>query len=358
VKATRRLTCRVICHGVGRVGDEIPGVQKLKMRYEDYPRSFPYTSKLILAFQRTPVAGCSGGGGEAADGGRDILIFAMYVQEYGADCPAPNTNRTYISYLDSVRYLEAHPAKLSDDTTARTVVYHALINGYLAHARDNGIRHAHIWAEPPKGEDDYVLHCKPAEGGGRKTAIKKKQLIEWYQKMLRRAEESGIVESFSSWDDELQKMPSIRGQPMFAGDDMASRVDHVLGSAAPGRCGGDEQEEELPEHCMPPMVSKLTSGQVVREVRNNLGGQKRYHLIANLCAAATPPLGPPPSRQPSGSDDGGCGAGAPCEGALIMSNREKFLTLCAEKHWQFNEARFAHYSTMMLLAHLGGTPTS
>ena len=100
----------VVVRSVSRKAYKFPA-DVLKERYggDHVGDGFPYTSQLLLAFQCIE--------------GHDVCLFALYVQEYGADCPPPNRGRIYISYVDSVRYLR--PAR------ARTPVYHAVINGCL-----------------------------------------------------------------------------------------------------------------------------------------------------------------------------------------------------------------------------------
>ena len=92
-----RLPSPIVVRVVSRKRMLFKAVKELKQRYgASYAPEFPYLSQGIFAFQRV--------------GGRDVCLFAMYVQEYDADCPPPNTNRTYISYVDSLRYLESEPA--------------------------------------------------------------------------------------------------------------------------------------------------------------------------------------------------------------------------------------------------------
>lgn len=147
----------------------------------------------------------------------------MYVQEYGSDCPEPNTNRVYISYLDSVRYFKSHPEG------HRTTVYHSILVSYLAYARQLGFTHAHIWVSPPKQGDDYIFYAHPVRchlqrmsslvrilhrvNCPQETMISKRmgllKLKEWYEKMLEVAKSRRIVVDYQDMQEEY-KVHSMR----------------------------------------------------------------------------------------------------------------------------------------------------
>lgn len=46
-------------------------------RFSGFPSQFPYRTKALFVFEEID--------------GVDVCFFGMHVQEYGSDCPAPNT---------------------------------------------------------------------------------------------------------------------------------------------------------------------------------------------------------------------------------------------------------------------------
>ena len=306
-------------------------VSGMRQRYGDsFPGEFPYASKALLAFQTVD--------------GHDVVFFSMYVQEYGAHCPQPNTNRTYISYLDSVRYLRTEPPE------QRTLVYHAIINGYLKHACARGFEYAHIWVAPPQAGDEYVFHCRPrdAKHGDRRMGMSK--LRSWYETMLQHATARGIVKDFTDIQSTIEHLTSIREFPMFEGDFFPEQLQQLItqpqaeGRGDPrgdGRGGGAGPSLQ---NTKAPGLRKQDSYALMEQIKKQVRAVRKRFLVARLDTARW--------QQPA--------AQAEVEMELsheLVDSRMSFLGQCQHQHWQFNTLNRAHYTTMMLLARLGGMQT-
>ena len=167
---------------------------KILKRYSQhkYPCEFPMRSKCVLLFQEVD--------------GVDVILFGMYLYEYGHKCPQPNNRRVYVSYLDSVYYFRPREN--------RTLVYHEMLIAYLAHAKERGFHTAHIWACPPCKGDDYIFFCHPED---QKTP-KDDRLRLWYITLLRKARDEGVVTRITNlWDENFKSDFNITQIPYFEG---------------------------------------------------------------------------------------------------------------------------------------------
>ena len=307
-----------------------PAFRAMKARYgEDYPDDFPYDSRALLAFQDV--------------GGRDVCFFAMYVQEYGPTCPAPNTNRAYISYLDSVRYLKTSPPNM------RTPVYHSIINGYLRNARDRGFDYAHIWVAPPQAGDEYIFHTRPADPRHGTRPMSMGKLREWYEKMLNEAVEDGVVSTYEDIQTHVEHLTSIRDFPLFEGDFFPDHLKAML------------EPPPVPARAAPPGLARESSHVLVEQMKKQTKSVRKRFLIATLNQTERRLMPPPgaPARNARGRGGPSAEVDEPADVEIshsLVDKRMDFLQLCKDRHWQFNELRRAHFTTMMILACLGGEP--
>jgi E1A/CREB-binding protein len=140
----------------------------------NYPRAFKYRQKVMCLFQQVE--------------GVDVLLFCMYVHEYGSEQDAPNTRTIYLSYLDSIKYLRPEiEACGRGGISIRTMIYHDILLGYLEWARRRGFNAMYIWACPPMAGDDYIMYCHPS----RQKTPRSDKLRDWYLRMLRTGYEQG-----------------------------------------------------------------------------------------------------------------------------------------------------------------------
>eukprot|EP00602_Paraphysomonas_sp_CaronLab_P005647 CAMPEP_0185028304 /NCGR_PEP_ID=MMETSP1103-20130426/13948_1 /TAXON_ID=36769 /ORGANISM="Paraphysomonas bandaiensis, Strain Caron Lab Isolate" /LENGTH=1753 /DNA_ID=CAMNT_0027562681 /DNA_START=94 /DNA_END=5355 /DNA_ORIENTATION=- len=175
-----------------------------RYRHKNYPAEFPCRTKCILLFQNID--------------GQDVILFGMYVYEYGHKCPQPNQRRVYISYLDSVHYFRPRQY--------RTAVYHEILVSYLEYVKKRGFHTAHIWACPPMKGDDYIFNCHPPD---QKTP-KDDRLRLWYVRMLERCKERGIIHEIVDMYTEYMQNPNNDATvlPYFEGDYWVGEAENII----------------------------------------------------------------------------------------------------------------------------------
>jgi E1A/CREB-binding protein len=176
------------------------------------PSEFPVHTKCVGIFQSI--------------NGVDVLLFAMYVYEYGDDCPAPNRRRVYISYLDSVQYF--HPKEY------RSIVYQSIIVEYLRFVKERGFHTAHIWSCSPAPGDEYVFYSHPSH----QKVPGEDMLRNWYYKTLDKAKAEGIVVETVDLYDEYFKSngkntpvgfaPDPMSLPYFEGDYIPGEIEKII----------------------------------------------------------------------------------------------------------------------------------
>jgi hypothetical protein len=116
----------------------------LRERFPEHVGGYPYVQKYILCFMDIQ--------------GRPVCFFAIIVHECGSDSPQPNTDRVYISLLDSIKL-----PKQMLPSHYRTRIYHNVLRAYLRQAGNRGFKHCHIYTCPPRKGQNYIFPFKPED---------------------------------------------------------------------------------------------------------------------------------------------------------------------------------------------------
>uniref|UniRef100_A0A673N7X2 histone acetyltransferase n=1 Tax=Sinocyclocheilus rhinocerous TaxID=307959 RepID=A0A673N7X2_9TELE len=323
-----------------------PGMKSRFVDSGEMSESFPYRTKALFAFEEID--------------GVDVCFFGMHVQEYGSDCPFPNTRRVYISYLDSIHFFR--PRML------RTAVYHEILIGYLEYVKKLGYVTGHIWACPPSEGDDYIFHCHPSD----QKIPKPKRLQEWYRKMLDKAFAERILHDYKDIFKQAteDRLTSAYELPYFEGDFWPNVLEESIKEL-------EQEEEERKKEENTASIETTEGTQLdsknakkknnkktnknkstmsrankkkpgMPNVANDLS-QKLYatmekhkevffviHLHAGPMINTLPPIMDPDPM-------------LTCD---LMDGRDAFLTLARDKHWEFSSLRRCKWSSMCMLVEL------
>jgi len=330
-----------------------PGMFKRYVEPGEMLNNFPYRARAMFAFEEQD--------------GVDVCFFGMHVQEYGSECPQPNTRRVYVAYLDSVHFFKPRHF--------RTSVYHEILLGYLDYMKKLGYTMAHIWACPPSEGDDYIFHSHPSE----QKIPKPKRLQEWYKKML----DKGIIERIvldykdiykQALEDNIQTPAEL---PYFEGDFWPNVMEdniRELEEEEEARKKELEEAERLAAAAEGEDEPDPEPGPDGNNKKGNKKNQKKKKTNAQRKASQKKPNQGTSDlytkifatmekhkevfftirlhSAQSAASLNGITDPDPQMSCDLMDGRDAFLTMAREKHFEFSSLRRCKYSTLVLIYEL------
>lgn len=343
---------------------------------KSYPDEFGYTNRAIFAWQEID--------------GVDVCVFGMHVQEYGEDCPEPNRQVVYLSYLDSVHFFR--PKQV------RTAVYHEILLSYFKYVKKLGFRRVFIWVCPSRKGDDYIFYRHPTE----QKMPTLKRLLDWYLKLLDKGIIAGIVENHQNIHQyaSTENWTSIMSVPYLSGDYWPgeferlltkmteSQQDHEMkldldagespdsyasGIYEKNKTGGSHQKyspgqqnissstdpspmdlsiknslpsrsfsSQMSEHSFKSDVPMSVEEELTKNFQRSLKRQKEGFIIARLSDYSCSPHFESQCRK----------AEEPNFSCELMKGREPFLQLARLENYEFSTLRRAKFSSLAMVKHL------
>ncbi|KAK1325676.1 Histone acetyltransferase HAC12 [Acorus calamus] len=318
---------------LGKDFSEVPGVEDLVVRVvssidkvvevkktildiiqeDSYPKQFPYKSKVIMVFQKID--------------GIEVVLFGMYVQEYGSNCPEPNRRHAYLAYLDSIKYFRPDTdIKSATGEALRTFVYHEILIGYLEYCKRRGFVSCHIWACPSGKRQDYIFYHHP----NTQKMPNAKKLQKWYGTMLQKAAEEHIVvgttniyDRYFLSSDECEVKFSAACLPYFDGDYWPNALEDIIKDVQKEK---DEKERIM---AVPERALKYAAHQ------HSMGNTSKENQIMKKIEVDTVHWD---------TEDGD-----ETIRNTSVDHRPDFLDFCQSNYHQFDTIRRAKHSSMMIL---------
>ncbi|CRK94490.1 CLUMA_CG007996, isoform A [Clunio marinus] len=179
-------------------------VKETFLGYRSGPRSYAYRNCTLFTFCDT--------GNES-----DICFFSVMFQLYGNDCPEPNRNIGYISYIDSINLI---PSK------NRTLIYRLILLGLFEYLKTKGFDRIILWSCPSDQDHDYIFYMKPAK----MIMPTKKRLIDWYNKLFSLGIELNVINSYTEVMDYVKEKQwkGINDIPYLSGDLWVVRMEEAI----------------------------------------------------------------------------------------------------------------------------------